>query len=88
MKSLVVLSMFAGVLLIVVGYINQTKQCPSPKIEYRFIPRTFDEEQDNPIKVSQIFSNMFEKPTPWIGGFELSSKPTIESMEKSYISQG
>lgn len=71
MRAFITLLAFVGLLMLAVGYINQTKQCPAPRIEYRYLPRTFEEEQDNPVKVSQIFRHMFEAETPWLHGTSL-----------------
>ena len=72
MKSIVVLLFLTGIVLLIIGYINQIKKCPPPKIEYRYIPRTFEEQEDNPVRVSQLFSQMFEEPSTWIAGFKLA----------------
>lgn len=87
MKSIVVLSFFIAILMIVIGYVNQLKKCPPTKVEYRYIPRTFKQEQDNPVRPSQIFSKMFEEPTPWVGGTTLSSGPRKTSINRYFISQ-
>lgn len=88
MKSFVVLILFVGILSIVVGYINQIKKCPPPTVEYRYIPRTFKEEQENPPKVSEIFSEMFNEPTPWIAGFKLSGRYSKDNpLNRYFISQ-
>ena len=70
MKSLVLILMFAGVLAITIGYVNQVKSCPAPIIEYRYIPRTFTQEQDHPVKISELFNSMFTEPNPWIRDFD------------------
>lgn len=36
------------------------KECTN-EIVYKYIPRTFKEEQENPVSVSEIFSDMFLK---------------------------
>ncbi len=59
MKSLIVILTFIGIMSVVVGYINQLKKCPPPKIEYRYVPRTFQQDQENPVKVSELYSTMF-----------------------------
>jgi len=51
--------------MFLVGYYNQIQQCPVPRIEYRYIPRTFDESQDDTVKVSQLFKSMFESSSPY-----------------------
>lgn len=37
-------------------------RCGEPEIEYKFIPRTFKQEQRDPVKVSTLFKGMFEDP--------------------------
>ena len=88
MKSFVILFFFVGILMITVGYINQIHKCPPPVIEYRYIPRTFEQQQDNPVKISQVFNKMFEEPTPWLAGFKLAGNETKNSsINKYFISQ-
>ena len=88
MKSIVMLLFFGSILLITVGYVNQLKKCPPPKIEYRYIPRTFQQEQDNPVSVGQLFNNMFEEPSPWIAGFTLGGNASKnQSINRYFISQ-
>jgi hypothetical protein len=88
MKSIIVILSFVGIIAIVIGYINQIKQCPPPKVEYRYIPRTFEDEQNDPVKVSKIFRDMFEKPTPWLDGYRLGYiKPNIFKINRFNISQ-
>ena len=52
--------------MISIGWTKSTFKCPKPIIEYRYIPRTFEEEQNEPVKVSKIFDTMFSSETPWI----------------------
>ncbi len=85
MRSLIMIMFFAAILMIVVGYINQIKKCAPPIVEYRYISRTFKQEQDNPAKASQIFSKMFEEPTPWVAGTSLSSNK--KAINDYFISQ-
>lgn len=75
-------------MMIIVGYINQLHKCPPPKIEYRYIPRTFKQEQDNPARVSQIFSKMFEEPSPWVAGVRLEGNSSKNrAINRYFISQ-
>jgi hypothetical protein len=59
--------LFIGFMLVVIGVINSRPPCPPPVIEYRFIPRTFQEEQENPVSVKDTFEPLFNKSEPWIG---------------------
>lgn len=67
---IVILSFF----LIFVTYKMSKMFCPAQRIEYRFAPKTFKEEQENPIKVSEIFASMFNDATPG-SGYALFDKP-------------
>ena len=51
---------FLSLLMIIIGYWNITKNdvCV-PKVEYRFISRTFAEELKNPPKVEEIYPDLF-----------------------------
>lgn len=89
MQSIVIIGLFAGVLMITVGYINQLQKCPPPIIEYRYIPRTFKEEQNNPTRVSEIFSQMFQEPTPWIAGMKMDGNTSRNNnINRYFITQG
>lgn len=63
--------LYIGILFIAIGYVNQIKKT-IPVIEYRYIPRTFEEEQENPIKVGKEFNSMFEEPDVWSKGFKFA----------------
>ena len=59
MRSIALLLLFIGIVLVVIGYTKSTLKCPPPKIEYRFVPRTFYEEQLSSGNVSKTFQSMF-----------------------------
>ena len=63
MKSFAVLALFVGMFMATVGIYEQRlrEAAESPKVEYRFIPRTAYEEQvpDAP-GTAAMFSSMFE----------------------------
>ena len=88
MKSIIVLLTFIGIVAIIIGYINQIAQCPPPKVEYRYIPRTFEDEQNDPVKVSKLFRNMFEEPSVWVQGTRMGYiRPNIFKINRFNISQ-
>jgi hypothetical protein len=69
MKSLVLLLMVVGIMMITVGY-HQQMQANYKKekvIEYRYIPRSLYEEQMQPVNLQQSFSDMFKKDNVFIG---------------------
>lgn len=87
MKSIVLLLLFFGILGITIGYVNQTKSCPPPKIEYRYIPRTFEQSQNDPVKISELFNAMFTEPTPWIQDIGQPTDASGSEINRYFISQ-
>jgi len=68
MKSFIIILFIVGIVMTTVGYMENYKNCPLPKVEYRYIPRTFEEEQENPVKVGKIFKALFEEPDIYLAG--------------------
>ena len=66
MRSLVLFLTFIGVVFITIGYVKTNMRCPPPVIKYQYIPRTFNEEQDNPVPLMSVYGNMFKKDAPWM----------------------
>lgn len=88
MKAIIIVFLFSGIIAIIIGYINQIKVCAPSPIEYRYIPRTFEDEQNDPVRVSKLFRNLFEEPSPWLQGHRLGYiKPNIYDINRFNISQ-
>ena len=88
MKSIVILLFMVGVIMILVGYTRQYSICPNPRIEYRYIPRTFYDEQLSSENVLKQFSSMFEDQNPWIKdrNIDVASKIDNSHFYKSVVS--
>ena len=69
MKSLILVLLIIGLVMIGVGYVKSNIQCPPPRIEYRYVPKSFNEEQQvhTPIMAMSGMSDMFGKEDPWLG---------------------
>lgn len=67
MKSLVFFLFFVGMILIIHGIYDEKYKSlkNNMRVEYRFIPRTYYEEQLGNANVSANFKNMFNKESPW-----------------------
>jgi hypothetical protein len=67
MQALVVLLLFVGMVLVMHGVYEQKLKAAEQKtrIEYRFVPRTYYEEQLGKADVQGIYKNMFNKESPW-----------------------
>jgi hypothetical protein len=91
MNLILLTLMFIAIVLVVVGYIKATFQCPPRKIEYRYVPRSFIEEQKEPVPITDIFAKMFYEATPWISheAGKLLGPPNAQALDinKHFISQ-
>jgi hypothetical protein len=69
MKSLVLLLLVLGVMMITTGYHQklQTSFKQEKIIEYRYIPRSYIEEQLEPVNLQKSFADMFQKDNIFIG---------------------
>jgi len=66
MKSLVILILIIGICMVVIGYNKSNQICPANRVEFRYIPRTFEQEQDTPIPVLSVFGKMFQDEDAWM----------------------
>jgi len=69
MNSIALLILIIGIIFIIIGYNKSTEKCPPPKIEYRFIPRTFYDEQVSPVNVKEIFGDLFKGEDSWLNKY-------------------
>lgn len=82
------LLLFAGFALLISGVVSQEREPQPPRVEYRYIPRTFKEEQEEPVKVSEIFEDMFSKPNVWpISGYASNDSNFIGRRSLDQISR-
>jgi hypothetical protein len=56
---MLLLILLIGIFLIVIDRYSQ------PKIIYKYIPRTLEEESNQPVYVTDIFKSMFSEPGTW-----------------------
>lgn len=69
MNSFVLLLFLIGIILITIGY-TKSNNCPSPKIQYKFIPRPLYEQQFYPNNISSNFKDMFSESSPWYNYYQ------------------
>ncbi len=63
-----------GFISIIVSISRAYYKCPMQKVEYRYIPRSFKEEQENPVPVYDLFGDIFTESSPWFGSFNIYDK--------------
>jgi hypothetical protein len=88
-KQIIVLLVFLGLMLIITdvvrikaGLVQQ-----KPKIIYRYIPRTFEEEQLDPTYVSEVFDRMFGKESPWVSSIRTYDERKQEKINQYFVTQ-
>ena len=65
MRSISLFILLLGFFAIIVGYLKKYRKCPEPKIEYRYIPKTFYEEQLTVPNLRDKFKDMFDHGSTW-----------------------
>ena len=53
-----------GIILITMGFTRMYYSKDNSQIIYRYIPRTFQEDQENPPPLTDLFSSMFNATEP------------------------
>jgi hypothetical protein len=66
MRSIVILFLLVGICLVVVGYVQSNQACPPPVVEFRYLPQTFEQEQNLQQPVLSTFGTMFNQDDAWI----------------------
>ncbi len=76
-QIVIIIMLFIGTLLVTMSWMKAELQCPPPQVVYRYIPQNpIDYQFSDNNKPSEILSDMFNKGTPWIGGYELGNGKT------------
>jgi hypothetical protein len=68
-----------GGMCIAADLARMSRRCPEPRVEYRFIPRSFEEEQESPVRPSEVFRALFENPDPWVSSGILSRDTRVRA---------
>lgn len=89
MNVLLLILLLVGFIFVVVGFVKANRNCPVPKVEYRFTPKSFIEEQESPTPITDIFAKMFYESSPFLN--HSSSRPLppptqIRDINKYFIS--
>lgn len=77
MKFLLITLVYTGVLFFIIGYIRSHQLCPPPQVKYRYIPRTLEESQLDPVSIDEIFGNMFRQPSVWVKDLDRPHKHEV-----------
>jgi len=86
-KFAIIFLLFIGILCVAISITKDQQKCPEQKIIYKYIPRTFEDEQNEPVYVSDIFETMFSQPSPWMVSIGNIDNKKQEQINKYFISQ-
>ena len=88
-KAIIALIVFLGILFVTIEItrIQAGLTKKQDKVIYRYIPKTFEEEQLDPIPVSDIFETMFSQPSPWVGSIRTYDRRKQEKINQYFVSQ-
>jgi len=78
-----------GLVLIIISLVMAYNKPEPQSTVYRYIPRTFIEDQENPVPLDDIFYTMFNNPSPWIMGVDVQRRKNDigENINKYYVTQ-
>lgn len=87
MNTLIILLLSVSIIFILVDIIRTfTKRLDqTPKVIYRYIPRTFEEELQDPVYVSELYGGLFEQPSPWVSSLREVDTKKQEQINNYFI---
>jgi len=86
-KVALLILVFIGILFMTISIVKTQQECPKSPIIYRYIPRTFDEEQEDPAYVSDIFKVMFSVQSPWVYSVSNIDRKKQETVNQFFVNQ-
>lgn len=85
--TLLIIFAIMGIVCITINLVMLNIPIPESKIVYRYIPKTFEEEQNEQPFVTDIFKSMFTENSPWINSIMDYDRRKQTAINKYYISQ-
>ena len=84
-KGIFILIFMIGIMLLIIYFttINNTE----PIVIYKYLPRTLEEEETEPVFATEIFKTMFTQPSVWIDSAYENTIRRDEVPNKYFISQ-
>lgn len=85
-NGIITIIFFIGTIFLVIYFVKRDAG-KNKEIIYKYIPRTLEEEQNEPVFVSEIFKAMFTQPSVWIDAVEEDKKRQTGKFNDYFISQ-
>jgi hypothetical protein len=78
-----IIALFIGFLLVIINIVKYEFKCPKKTTIYRYIPRTLEENMDNPVYVSDVFRQLFNTQEPNV--FSVQDNITRKKVESPNV---
>lgn len=77
-----------GIIFVTISMTKANIKPSEPKTIYRYVPRTFIEDQENPIPLDDIFYSMFNNPDPYVMSVDVERRRRDigENITKYFVS--
>jgi hypothetical protein len=87
-KSIGVIILLVGFLILYIDqyYRYRDREKPKEKIIYRYLPKSYQDELNEPVFPSDVFETMFSRPDPWILSLNDLDKRKAEKINKYFVS--
>ena len=63
MKSIILFFLLVGVIFIIKG--QKENLCPPPRVEYRYIPRTLEQQEYDQVPILATYGKLFTHASPF-----------------------
>jgi hypothetical protein len=77
-----------GIVFITISLTKAYNHCPPRQTVYRYVPRTFIEDQENPVPLDDLFYSMFNDPSAYVASVDVTRRRQDlgRNLNKYYIS--
>ena len=87
MNIVLITVMILGIISVTISMTKFANSETKQQTIYRYIPRTFEEEQLEPVWVTDIFKTMFTQQSPWVKSVYDIDVRQADRVNAYYISQ-
>jgi hypothetical protein len=88
-RFLLLLLLIIGIILITTSLTKESCGRNKGKIIYRYIPKTFEDDQNEPVYVTDIFKTLFSSPGVWEQGMTTNNqqRDIKDTINQYFLSQ-
>ena len=87
-KGFMIILFIIGIVFLTIYFMSRSEIATcDKKVVYKYLPRTLEEEEEEPVFVSQILSPMFTQPSVWIDSIYEDDKRKTQLLNKYFITQ-